>query len=229
MWDQLYIESEDFYESRIIPTYVGSTAISSTGQPRRANHSHVCGINLNVRTLCALLAESFPRMWDQPQFENLPVLFQRIIPTYVGSTRSRRRSRIKPSNHSHVCGINLTQTKKVHSITESFPRMWDQHPVTACKHLPTRIIPTYVGSTQCPYTAFLSRTNHSHVCGINSHQCRQPAPINESFPRMWDQRVYRGERAEGVRIIPTYVGSTHYRIKAVAIDENHSHVCGING
>ena len=49
-------------------------------------------------------------------------------------------------------------------------------------------IPTHVGSTSV-----------IQALGIS---------FDESFPRMWDQHTVTFETAGGMRIIPTYVGST---------------------
>ena len=90
--------------------------------------------------------------------------------------------------------------------------------------------------------------NHSHVCGINENTSAYGPVVNESFPRMWDQRLAESCDRVNKRIIPTYVGSTEscYRLKRhdriiptyvgstpslvllSGLAANHSHVCGIN-
>ena len=74
-----------------------------------------------------IMAESFPRMWDQHGMRKYQADTGRIIPTYVGSTSTDR-----------IC---------IRYRIESFPRMWDQL-IKRLKSMETdRIIPTYVGST----------------------------------------------------------------------------------
>ena len=106
-----------------------------------------------------------------------------------------------------------------------------------------------MGSTPSRHPPLPGSTNHSHVCGINRRSFVHCLLQNESFPRMWDQHAFTTVDMRGVRIIPTYVGSTvdHYKIKkqypriiptyvgstdirhTVHIGTaNHSHVCGIN-
>ena len=126
MWDQLLFSFSFYGLSRIIPTYVGSTRHTEVGHYERTNHSHVCGINLNVRTLFARLAESFPRMWDQLIECKPPDAVWRIIPTYVGSTIALAYIIHQVPNHSHVCGINSRVSFTPAFCAESFPRMWDQ-------------------------------------------------------------------------------------------------------
>ena len=106
--------------------------------------------------------------------------------------------------------------------------MWDQLVITRSKYLLKRIIPTYVGSTSSIIKLSIEATNHSHVCGINTHRYATFFAIPESFPRMWDQRAQRPELCAIVRIIPTYVGSTVNEFSLLSSETNHSHVCGIN-
>ena len=152
--------------------------------------------------------ESFPRMWDQlilEIFMNPPI---RIIPTYVGSTRSGLIINVNCTNHSHVCGINSNWHVIYPAIHESFPRMWDQQMIIQIFHFLNRIIPTYVGSTCDRKRKTGLLPNHSHVCGINRFPRVRVVREFESFPRMWDQPVPSSAAGAGDRIIPTYVGST---------------------
>ena len=172
MWDQpkqircacLYI--------RIIPTYVGSTPPRSSTPSSSPNHSHVCGINASMGLFSVLSNESFPRMWDQRKHLLINCLVLRIIPTYVGSTRTNHPRNCRDTNHSHVCGINPFLSQSMYIVVESFPRMWDQRAPHPRRRPRGRIIPTYVGSTLHPRISDCYRPNHSHVCGINdTYQC----------------------------------------------------------
>ena len=132
---------------------------------------------------------------------------------------------------------------------ESFPRMWDQQNLQKLILNASRIIPTYVGSTEIRNAVHIGTANHSHVCGINggayigppparpnhSHVCGinpafqffEKVPL-ESFPRMWDQHALSDRASLSSRIIPTYVGSTATFAFRFSMSSNHSHVCGIN-
>ena len=70
-------------------------------------------------------------MWDQLDADPQKVDAVRIIPTYVGSTPPPPELSLEPPNHSHVCGINVGCLFVPELDNESFPRMWDQHIVTA--------------------------------------------------------------------------------------------------
>ena len=86
MGDQPCLVLRDYSRPRIIPTYVGST-MPRKGRARTvANHSHVCGINVDGIFISNHHGESFPRMWDQRSTGSGPGPIFRIIPTYVGST-----------------------------------------------------------------------------------------------------------------------------------------------
>ena len=174
------------------------------------------------------MIESFPRMWDQRQRNSQPRFRCRIIPTYVGSTGIGDTSSLERPNHSHVCGINLwVSLDHVHK-SESFPRMWDQRIEELEAENRSRIIPTYVGSTNYLFKGVLSIPNHSHVCGINFFTSLELFWTGESFPRMWDQRTALQIADARNRIIPTYVGSTRIINTFTCVETNHSHVCGIN-
>ena len=147
MWDQLSLCIRKHSNSRIIPTYVGSTFPNGHRDTQPANHSHVCGINASVTSSARPLS--------------------RIIPTYVGSTTALPRRRRSAANHSHVCGINNSLELLAVVGCESFPRMWDQPRKDGAEPSPERIIPTYVGSTILDPARPPLIPNHSHVCGIN--------------------------------------------------------------
>ena len=147
MWDQLNAGNEESKKPRIIPTHVGSTwSIASTCW-LLLNHSHACGINQRSAISCWLSSESFPRMWDQQQMNLSTFSENRIIPTHVGSTQCSHRLHLIFSNHSHACGINLSNADSNTSSSESFPRMWDQLQECSAPCCSGRIIPTHVGST----------------------------------------------------------------------------------
>ena len=228
MWDQPELPWAQFDRDRIIPTYVGSTRGRIHARDLCANHSHVCGINRHAPILTTLDYESFPRMWDQRVLRSCTSFVSRIIPTYVGSTRSAASSVASASNHSHVCGINWKLSKRHGQRIESFPRMWDQLQIRATRDHNKRIIPTYVGSTHTSDLLVHNLTNHSHVCGINSTETVPSDASAESFPRMWDQLIRQEKNSVYGRIIPTYVGSTARLKSPVSSASNHSHVCGIN-
>ena len=175
-----------------------------------------------------IASESFPRMWDQPVHWSFFHPLNRIIPTYVGSTELLLIDATVVPNHSHVCGINLQMFMRPSSISESFPRMWDQHRASVPFPPHYRIIPTYVGSTDCALCLLSSAANHSHVCGINTLSVFYFVLNFESFPRMWDQPPSAAYTARRLRIIPTYVGSTRRPVNFSSRITNHSHVCGIN-
>ena len=131
-------------------------------------------------------------------------------------------------NHSHACGINHDDMVDASSTAESFPRMWDQHHPGRQFPGGGRIIPTHVGSTGRNYGQRTGIANHSHACGINNRQRNSLFYGDESFPRMWDQRRSCCFWHSALRIIPTHVGSTHFRQSEAVNPPNHSHACGIN-
>ena len=126
MWDQRQERQVLVQDSRIIPTYVGSTDDHGTENAIDTNHSHVCGINATTFATASDTVESFPRMWDQRTDRTRRTGLQRIIPTYVGSTPGLFLVDVDDANQSHVCGINHSKILWRGFGCESFPRMWDQ-------------------------------------------------------------------------------------------------------
>ena len=147
MWDQRSPYNLIIYTQRIIPTYVGSTVYMILVAVLTLNHSHVCGINGAGSAPPRIAHESFPRMWDQLLDRKASPDLDRIIPTYVGSTAYYYYQCGAKKNHSHVCGINATESETDTAEFESFPRMWDQRTFHPSHNPLDRIIPTYVGST----------------------------------------------------------------------------------
>ena len=208
MWDQPHPPVMTKEEIRIIPTYVGSTGPLVQVERSATNHSHVCGINKAPFITVVISCESFPRMWDQHRLQSFRSVRYRIIPTYVGSTSPVDLFHPVRPNHSHVCGINKFEDEAHTPVFESFPRMWDQLGQDVIRAEVSRIIPTYVGSTQHHGGQDRQPPNHSHVCGINVQCLHSGECHRESFPRMWDQRPVAAGADLVERIIPTYVGST---------------------
>ena len=68
MWDQHTECPRNREKIRIIPTYVGSTQRRYHERRKIPNHSHVCGINAHLMNTHLQIPESFPRMWDQPDW-----------------------------------------------------------------------------------------------------------------------------------------------------------------
>ena len=174
MWDQRINRHLRHLRRRIIPTYVGSTYPVPGIASKYTNHSHVCGINQYLAIRVGGTFESFPRMWDQLGKLLLAFRFERIIPTYVGSTLQTIPLSGGGTNHSHVCGINDEMDELDEGMIESFPRMWDQRNTGMISRICFRIIPTYVGSTINHFQCHAVPPNHSHVCGINSRYWMVP-------------------------------------------------------
>ena len=130
----------------------------------------------------------------------------RITPTYVGSTIGLPLNLIPIQDHPHVCGQYIHWSKLICVATGSPPRMW-----VVLKKTTTR---QFIGQ------------DHPHVCGqyicfwLNYYQ------LLGSPPRMWVVLDVYDSSSRGIRITPTYVGSTLMYLYSLMKIQDHPHVCG---
>ena len=108
----------------------------------------------------------------------------------------------------------------------SSPRVWGAPQQKQLITQSLRLIPTCVGSTRFTPNALVQSTAHPHVCGehITGGECARHCL--GSSPRVWGAPSRTGWVRDGVRLIPTCVGSTSLVANARAIASAHPHVCG---
>ena len=133
-------------ELRIIPTRVGTSNKLSNYIWSGEDHPHACGDKWNVNPIRHLTLGSSPRVWGQDTVFATRVIFQRIIPTRVG-TRFIRFYRLSMMiDHPHACGDKISNNRCFVSSTGSSPRVWGQVPASIGARINCRIIPTRVGT-----------------------------------------------------------------------------------
>ena len=89
-----------------------------------------------------------------------------------------------------------------------------------------RITPTYVGSTNPKYREKQGRQDHPHVCGQYYIMFIYLEANRGSPPRMWVVLDVYDSSSRGIRITPTYVGSTLMYLYSLMKIQDHPHVCG---
>ena len=104
MWGTLCILLCKLNRGRIIPTYVGNTALCRLLPLRATDHPHVCGEHALRWAREKHPGGSSPRMWGTRAIEDFDSLVTRIIPTYVGNTVSDMPPTTGQADHPHVCG-----------------------------------------------------------------------------------------------------------------------------
>ena len=113
---------------RLIPTCVGSTCGVSGWRFSTSAHPHVCGEHFGNEDLDDLTGGSSPRVWGALIRACFLTRFCRLIPTCVGSTRSRGRHSTYRTAHPHVCGEHFCPRPVSGPVYGSSPRVWGALP-----------------------------------------------------------------------------------------------------
>ena len=132
---------------------------------------------------------SSPRVWGQEMRTRTVPPFYGIIPTRVGTRGYFRSLEVTRKDHPHACGDKLP---------------FARYTVSA------RIIPTRVGTRLLDFAVYQSKQDHPHACGDKIHSLFGISFFVGSSPRVWGQDHHRVRYGDGVRIIPTRVGTSHY-------------------
>ena len=90
---------------------------------------------------------SSPRVWGQVDADFTVDLSARIIPTRVGTSFDTVADLKTATDHPHACGDKIIIELKVSTIIGSSPRVWGQGNAQTDSLIPTRIIPTRVGTS----------------------------------------------------------------------------------
>ena len=115
---------------RLIPTCVGSTCPWGRIKRQKSAHPHVCGEHLNTGEGYDYPKGSSPRVWGALILALCQKLFQRLIPTCVGSTDGVAPARVCCSAHPHVCGEHAFGLVFEALRGGSSPRVWGAHLLT---------------------------------------------------------------------------------------------------
>ena len=104
--------------------------------------------------------------------------------------------------------------------------MWGQdHFIRRCS-ADAGIIPTRVGTRRNHTLKNCQRQDHPHACGDKVALGSQTLLQEGSSPRVWGQGENRKIFVLRYRIIPTRVGTRHYRHNRVRAYRDHPHACG---
>ena len=146
MWGQELFSCGNFAIARIIPTRVGTSRAVRSNSNRQVDHPHACGDKYikNMTEINPL--GSSPRVWGQGQSETTAALYDRIIPTRVGTSIRLLLLLLSVKDHPHACGDKLLTRTTLSSVQVSSPRVWGQVAVVGLGLYAVRIIPSRVGT-----------------------------------------------------------------------------------
>ena len=92
---------------RIIPTRVGTRVSRYVETGRRGDHPHACGDKFIINQTDKSPQGSSPRVWGQEAHPILQGKRWRIIPTRVGTSKSRLSCIVAKKDHPHACGDKM--------------------------------------------------------------------------------------------------------------------------
>ncbi len=207
MWGQGRGLSTLTLSQRIIPTRVGTRALTMSRQLTFKDHPHACGDKRIPITGKALQLGSSPRVWGQVHHQQTINNACGIIPTRVGTSQMCILRDIHQTDHPHACGDKTGYKCYDLCCGGSSPRVWGQ---VAQYHNPNhqlRIIPTRVGTRPNATPHSTRKEDHPHACGDKQTYSSSFALSGGSSPRVWGQAALCCLRENFTRIIPTRVGT----------------------
>ncbi len=146
-WGVLKITGYAPGDTRIIPTYVGSTIHKLLLRRWFKDHPHIRGEYAKQDNPHLAKQGSSPHTWGVRTSNVRLITKLGIIPTYVGSTRNTFTLLLTRWDHPHIRGEYYQLTVRPMRIPGSSPHTWGVLQGLAASAASVRIIPTYVGST----------------------------------------------------------------------------------
>ena len=146
MWGQVWIFKVVFYNNRIIPTRVGTSALSLKIYPFVKDHPHACGDKEGVYGSVSATVGSSPRVWGQAISVKISPQMAGIIPTRVGTRQNWKKKTTLKKDHPHACGDKKSNFNSLQIFLGSSPRVWGQDFNLLYAQNFFRIIPTRVGT-----------------------------------------------------------------------------------
>ncbi len=211
---------------RFIPTPVGNTTPRPTGPSAPAVHPHARGEHNPAAGSQPSTTGSSPRPWGTPGRPACDQCLRGFIPTPVGNTNTTSGVAGCPAVHPHARG----EHEIAHSLAQinrgSSPRPWGTLEAGRRRLRRRRFIPTPVGNTCWRHRWCPPWSVHPHARGEHDREHAERAAHLGSSPRPWGTLRLRRSGLHRPRFIPTPVGNTQHRMKAMNIDSVHPHARG---
>ena len=147
VWGQGRVYIQICPDIRIIPTRVGTRSALHLYLRFLRDHPHACGDKYPSKNMLCSHPGSSPRVWGQGLYIAAVRIFERIIPTRVGTRVIADNNAIFPEDHPHACGDKVVHRKAKSGREGSSPRVWGQDADRLYQYDRIRIIPTRVGTS----------------------------------------------------------------------------------
>lgn len=164
----------------------------------------------------------------QRQLNNsLPSFFASgITPTYVGTTVTRLLLQPCPENHPHLCKDYTASSHSDRMVAESSPPAQGLLAVVMGCDCEYGIIPTHIGTTNCPCLPQCTNQNHPHLYrDYVIAAFRFPNPL-ESSPPIQGLLDCVQQYQKFLRIITACVETTFVHGSPDFLTENHPRLLG---
>ena len=193
-------------QSRITPTYAGSTRPADGWSAPPQDHPHLRGEHrMSLKTFSDSRG-SPPPTRGALNVDRRPRLPVRITPTYAGSTRQQIWRRNPCTDHPHLRGEHRQRQQRV--------------------RVRRRITPTYAGSTHHNSFTSIRIRDHPHLRGEHIFKTSRSHHSPGSPPPTRGARDDELRFKSSSRITPTYAGSTHRRLGRPINSQDHPHLRG---
>ena len=170
MWGQADIYLLGRLPRRIIPTRVGTSETLKAIAKMYKDHPHACGDKFEQRKDTLSIPGSSPRVWGQETGTRILIVWQRIIPTRVGTS--------------------FFALGNIYPSAGSSPRVWGQVKLSTSATFEYRIIPTRVGTSLAITPQGLTKRDHPHACGDKVSVSGVKYTEEGSSPRVWGQEYF---------------------------------------
>ena len=187
VWGQVGLDIWYQFDSRIIPTRVGTSRACIAEVITQGDHPHACGDKTRPLKKLPKRWGSSPRVWGQVEYTGERHAGGGIIPTRVGTSCIIFYIENIWWDHPHACGDKSYNYNPYPHIQGSSPRVWGQECKSAATRSLARIIPTRVGTRQNGHTVFTKARDHPHACGDKVKSIHGHYNSAGSSPRVWGQ------------------------------------------
>ena len=195
-------------ERRIIPAYAGSTPGVSFRGVSFTDHPRIRGEHVEPSEMLTAQNGSSPHTRGALLHGGQAVRQTGIIPAYAGSTRCRRRPRVRCRDHPRIRGEHFRQRILVGAGHGSSPHTRGARDAVDRVGDEDRIIPAYAGSTSRARQDLRNEQDHPRIRGEHASFQMALRAARGSSPHTRGALAPPVVRVAEGGIIPAYAGST---------------------
>ena len=155
--------------------------------PKGEDHPHAYGDKPRLQLMTLCVTGSSPRVWGQDSGDGVFTMWERIIPTRMGTRVCLRRVSVHKQDHPHAYGDKFAFVNTMPKIVGSSPRVWGQVLDVWNTYKNDRIIPTRMGTSVYLRLSPSNIKDHPHAYGDKIRKEGYMTYEAGSSPRVWGQ------------------------------------------